>query len=108
MPSIAHHAKKGFIHIVINNGSHESVGGQPTEGFFANLEGIAAASGYDKTICITTKEELSAWLSNGLATEETQFVEIRTDRNSRTDVGRPDGNPADWKKDFMKALHQKK
>jgi phosphonopyruvate decarboxylase len=108
MTSIGHHAKKQFIHIVINNGSHESVGGQPTEGFFANLEGIATACGYNKTICITTKDELSAWLNNELTTEEIQFVEIRTNRNSRTDVGRPDGNPADWKKDFMKALHQKK
>jgi phosphonopyruvate decarboxylase len=34
LPTIAHNAINNFIHIVFNNGAHESVGGQPTEGFF--------------------------------------------------------------------------
>jgi phosphonopyruvate decarboxylase len=108
LTTIAHYAKNGFIHIVINNGSHESVGGQPTEGFAADLCGIAKASGYGNTHCIVNEDELRHWLSNGLVSNETQFVEIRTNRKSRADLGRPSGNPVDWKNDFAAALHQKK
>jgi len=106
LPAIAHYAGKGFIHLVINNGCHESVGGQPTEAFFADCCGIAAACGYSKTICISNTAELDQWLENGLGSGDTQFVEIRTSRNSRDELGRPAGKPAGWKKEFMDALNQ--
>lgn len=104
LPTIAHYATNNFIHIVINNGSHESVGGQPTEGFFADCCGIAKASGYKKTICITNDKELGDWLHSGLLSTETQFVEIRTNQQSRSDLRRPEGEPAQWKDDLMTAL----
>jgi phosphonopyruvate decarboxylase len=107
LPTVAHYATNNFIHIVINNGSHESVGGQPTEGFFADCCGIAKASGYKKTICITNGNELGEWLHSGLLSTETQFVEIRTNRKSRADLGRPEGEPTQWKGDFMSALTKK-
>jgi len=105
LPTIAHHVKENFIHIVINNGSHESVGGQPTEGFFADCCGMAKAAGYLSTICIKSEEELEHWLENGLNTTTLQFVEIRVSRESRAGLGRPAGKPADWKNDFMKAIN---
>lgn len=40
---------KNFLHIVLNNGSHESVGGQPSVGFNVNLTAIAESAGY-KTV----------------------------------------------------------
>ncbi|MBP6478024.1 MAG: hypothetical protein KA968_09690, partial [Chitinophagaceae bacterium] len=58
-----------------------------------------------KTVSIASEAELEEWLSNGLTTSETQFVEIRTSRQSRPDLGRPTGNPGDWKNDFMSALN---
>ena len=105
LPTMAHYAKDNFIHIVINNGSHESVGGQPTEGFFADCCGIAKASGYKKTVCITNDKELKDWLEQGLLSAEMQFAEIRTNKKSRLDLGRPAGYPGEWKKDFMAALN---
>lgn len=102
LPTVARHAANNFIHIVLNNGSHESVGGQPTEAFFADLCTVAKASGYNKTIRITNTKELDEWLQNSLKDDATQFVEIRTNRKSRKELGRPKGNPTDWKDDFMK------
>lgn len=107
LPTIAHQAKDNFIHIVINNGSHESVGGQPTEGFFADCCGIAKASGYKNTVCITNSNELAYWLSNRLLLPETQFVEIRTNNTSRANLGRPAGKAIDWKNNFIAALNNK-
>lgn len=108
LPTIAHHVMDNFIHIVINNGSHESVGGQPTEGFFADFCAVAKASGYPHTICITDEQQLNDWSQNGLQSPALQFVEIRTNKKSRNDLGRPAGEPADWKNELMNALNKKK
>ena len=35
-----------FMHIVLNNGAHESVGGQPSAGHLLNFTAIAEACGY--------------------------------------------------------------
>ncbi len=107
LPTLAHYAGDKFIHIVINNGSHESVGGQPTEGFFTDLCAIAKAAGYQQAICISNGNELEQWLNKGLGGTDAQFVEIRTNKSSRADLGRPEGKPTDWKKKFMAALKRK-
>jgi len=39
---------KNFKHVVINNGAHESVGGQPTVALEFDLPGVARASGYQE------------------------------------------------------------
>jgi phosphonopyruvate decarboxylase len=106
LPVIAQHVSSDFIHIVINNGSHESVGGQPTAAFLADCCDLAKASGYTNTVRITNEGELLHWLNNGLFAPGLQFVEIRTNQLSRKNLGRPAGNPADWKNDFMKALRK--
>ena len=47
------------MHIVLNNGAHESVGGQPSAGHKVDFTRIAEASGY-ATVGqpVTTEEEL--------------------------------------------------
>lgn len=101
LPTITHYAKQRFIHIMLNNGSHESVGGQPTEALRVDCCAIAQSCGYDKVICIKNENELERWLHDGLNRDIVQFVEIRINRNSRSDLGRPVEKPADWKKKFM-------
>lgn len=108
LPVIAQNAKGDFIHIVINNGSHESVGGQPTAAFHIDLQAIATACGYTQTVCISNEEELKQWLATGLHRTGLQFVEIRTNRKSRPELGRPSGQPLDWKKDLVNSLGKSK
>ena len=104
LPTISHFANKNFIHLLINNGCHESVGGQPTEAFRVDCTAIARASGYQHTFLIRNEQELNHWLQNSLSSSDTQFVEIRTNAISRPDLGRPAGDPKDWKNDFMSHL----
>ncbi|PID26335.1 MAG: phosphonopyruvate decarboxylase [Candidatus Cloacimonadota bacterium] len=48
-----------FVHIVLNNGSHESVGGQDSVGFDISINNIAKESGYNiSPKYVTTKEEI--------------------------------------------------
>ena len=48
-----------FLHVVLNNGAHESVGGQPSAGHLVDFTKAAEACGY-ATVghAVTTKEEL--------------------------------------------------
>jgi phosphonopyruvate decarboxylase len=108
LPTLAHHAGGHFIHIVINNGSHESVGGQPTEGFTADLCKIASASGYHQTVRISDNKELEQWLKNDLPAGGVRFVEIRINKKSQPGLGRPTGKPADWKKSLLDAFSKRK
>jgi len=96
-----------FLHIVLNNGSHESVGAQPTLAFVVNLCKIASACGYKKTKTITTENELNDWLMQEFNAEENQFIEIRINNNSRANLSRPAGKPQDWKKELMETLQKK-
>lgn len=101
LTSIAHYAKKKFTHVLLNNGSHESVGGQQTEAFRVDCCSIAKACGYEEVFCIKNENELESWLHDRLNSEKLQFAEIRINRYSRPDLGRPAGKPADWKNKFM-------
>lgn len=96
-----------FLHILLNNGSHESVGAQPTLAFTADLCKIASLCGYKKTITITKESELVNWLNHDFHMEVKQFVEIRINNNSSENLGRPVGVPQDWKKELMKRILKK-
>ena len=63
MAIVASKAPKNYIHVVFNNGAHDSVGGQPTVGLKIDLPAIAKAVGYQSTISVCSKEELVKELS---------------------------------------------
>src|SRR5690606_35994221 len=46
MAVIGKAAPKNLVHIVLNNGVHDSVGAQPTAGFSVDFQAVAKASGY--------------------------------------------------------------
>ena len=104
LPTIARHAGSGFIHIIINNGGHESVGGQPTGAFKIDFSTLGESCGYKKTVEIRNGKELKEWLANSFDKGNSSLVEIRTSLDSRNDLGRPSGTPEEWKNNFMKAL----
>jgi phosphonopyruvate decarboxylase len=104
LPTVAEYSNKSFIHIVINNGSHQSVGGQPTLGFRVNFTGIASNCGYPAAFLIETAEQLNHWLQNNFGKKEKQFVEIRVNEIEPATTSRPEGLPTDWKKELMNVL----
>lgn len=97
---------KNFRHIVINNGAHDSVGGQPTAGFDIDIPGIAKSCGYNAVFTAKNKEELSSNLKNLISTEGPSLLEIKVSKGHRKDLGRPTTTPEENKKAFMKFLSQ--
>lgn len=94
-----------FKHIVLNNGAHDSVGGQPTVGQDINISSVARSCGYQ--VLEAAKEGKSGLaekveqlrLMNGPA-----FLEIFVDRGNREDLGRPTSTPIENKRMFMNEL----
>ena len=94
-----------FVHILFNNGAHESVGGQPTVGFDVHLSDIAKGCGYSQTLQATTSDELKEAVQILREPQKSPlFLEIRVQNNSRTDLGRPTTAPEENKQQFMKFL----
>ena len=100
-----------MIHIVLNNGAHDSVGGQPTVARNINLCAIAEACGYGQAVCVRTQAELAAALANAVAAPDAAdmapvFIEILVSKGSRPDLGRPTSSPIENKKAFMALLEE--
>lgn len=70
-----------FTHIILNNGAHESVGGQPSAGHLVNFTKIADACGY-ATIgkAIESKEELATAIMNLKNCGRPSFIDCRIHR----------------------------
>jgi len=93
-------------HILLNNGSHDSVGGQPTVGGDIDFAGIAKACGYNYVGVATTKQELIDEYTNMKNSEGPGFLEVKLKRSTRSDLGRPKGEPRKNKEEFMRFVNQ--
>ncbi len=97
-------APGNFVHVVFNNGAHESVGGQPTLGFNMNIPAIAQSCGYKTAVTLTTQEEIETFFNRLPALPAPALVELRVRIASRDDLGRPTTTPIENKKTFMQNL----
>ena len=95
-----------MIHVVLNNGAHDSVGGQPTVGLKIDLPGIAKACGYVHTYSVEDAASLEAALKNALSEKKTAFIEVKIRKGARADLGRPTTSPRENKKAFMEVLRR--
>jgi phosphonopyruvate decarboxylase len=95
-----------FRHIILNNGAHDSVGGQPTLGLRIDLPAIARACGYAQAATVTNAAELRAALAEKTPAGKTGpvFLEIRVRRGARKDLGRPKLSPEENKRLLMRHI----
>ena len=118
MAIVANKAPKNYIHVVFNNGAHDSVGGQPTVGLKIDLPAVAKAVGYKNVYSIDRKDALEKQLSiirsalplgssknSQLSINEFPiFLEIRVKKGNRKDLGRPTTTPIQNKEALMEFL----
>ncbi|MCI7576994.1 MAG: phosphonopyruvate decarboxylase [Spirochaetia bacterium] len=104
MATIGTRNPSNMVHIVLNNGAHDSVGGQPTVGRQIDLCGIAKACGYGNVVKASTKEELDAILKDKNTFDKLTFIEVLVRKGARKDLGRPKTTPQENKKAMMEFL----
>jgi len=93
-----------FLHIVINNESHDSVGGQPTASPNVDYVGFAQAMGYRNALRATTATQVETALDHLLDSEGPSLLEIKTRKGSRRDLGRPTITPLENRNELMRRL----
>ena len=99
-------APKNMVHIVINNGAHETVGGMPTVAANIDLVAIARACGYPNVVSVTSYETLDSELAVAKAKNELTFIEVKCGIGAREDLGRPTTTALENKQNFMEYLKE--
>jgi phosphonopyruvate decarboxylase len=97
-------APANLLHVVINNGAHDSVGGQPTAARRMTLAAVALACGYRRSEAATTIGQVAEALGRLRAEPGPSFLEVRVASDAHTDAGRPTTSPMGNKTAFMEAL----
>ena len=95
---------KNLIHVVINNGAHETVGGMPTVAGNIDLVGVAKACGYPYAICVDSFEDLDRELEAAQERAELSLIEVKCSIGARDDLGRPTTTALENKQNFMEYL----
>ena len=101
---IGHRAPADLVHIVINNGAHETVGGMPVCSGALNLPALAKAAGYAAVLSADSEDSLSAALSSLPVSSGPVFLEVRCACGARADLGRPTIAPRDNLNDMMEFI----
>ena len=106
MAVIGNTAPQNLVHVVLNNASHESVGGPPTAAGNLDLPAIARACGYPWAATVETREELESALAEMKRLQRLSLLEVKCAIDARADLGRPTTTPQENKAKFMEHIRQ--
>ena len=104
MALIGSNKPKNLVHVVINNGAHETVGGMPTVASDIDVTAIARACGYPNAVSVADYDSLDRELEVAKDRCELSLIEVKCSIGSRADLGRPTTTAIENKIEFMKHL----
>ena len=93
-----------LIHILFNNNSHDSVGGQKTAAQNLKFINIAKAIGYTNVYSISKVNKISDVLKKCLSNKKSSFIEINCRSGHRNNLIRPEDKLEFSKIEFMNFL----
>ncbi|HNS59654.1 MAG TPA: phosphonopyruvate decarboxylase [Anaerolineales bacterium] len=100
--TIGHQPVGNFKHIVLNNGAHDSVGGQPTGALSINIPEIVLGCGYKEARRASTLPDLVSALNWLQDAKGPVLLEVVVNKGARVNLGRPTTTPEQNKQNFMK------
>jgi len=99
-----------LIHVVLNNGMHESVGVQPTTAFDVNLSKVAESCGYSYCKKISKLEDLESELAKLVTSDfdKPVFLEVLINNkvNYTHELSRPKKSPIERKEKFINFINE--
>lgn len=107
MAVIGANKPSNLVHIVINNGAHETVGGLPTVASEINLVKMAEACGYPYAVRVSEFEQLDKELQAAKERRELTLIEVECAIGAREDLGRPTTTALENKENFMRYLQER-
>ena len=105
MAVIGANKPENLIHVVINNGAHETVGGMPTVADKIDVVAIAEACGYPNAVSVDSFSALDAALEAAKNRRELSLIEVKCSIGARDDLGRPTTTAIENKENFMRWLN---
>ena len=106
MAVIGANKPKNLIHIVINNGAHETVGGMPTVAGSIDVVGVAKACGYPHAVRVENFDDLDRELEASKNRNELSLIEVKSSLGARENLGRPTTTALENKQNFMEYLNK--
>ena len=107
LPVIGKRLPSNLVHVIINNGAHETVGGMPVCGSSMNIPALASASGYPSVFSADSEEALQSILIDSLpGAAGPVLIEVRCACGARADLGRPTTTPVENRDAFMSFLQK--
>ena len=106
MAIVASKSPANYVHVVFNNGAHDSVGGQPTVGLRIDLPAVARAVGYRDALTADSKESLVEALGKLRGMQGPVLLEVKVKKGNRKDLGRPTTTPVENKNALMEFLRK--
>ena len=91
-------------HIILNNKSHDSVGGQPTIAENLDLRKIGKICGYKNSLLIDSKINVKKILSKEIKKKTSSLIVINCNKGHRNNLGRPKDDILLRKKKFMDGI----
>ena len=99
--TIGHLGSINLRHIILNNNSHESVGGQKTNAAGINFEKLSKSIGYKNYFKISKTKEIKKTLNKFIKTTGPCLLEVKIRNGSLKNLSRPK-NLIHIKKNFIK------
>jgi phosphonopyruvate decarboxylase len=97
-----------LVHIVLNNQSHESVGGMPVAMGTTNFCEIAKTFGYEYFRRVADEADLKRCIDEVKARHGVALIEVMVSLGAREDLGRPTTSAKENKEAFMAYLSEVK
>ena len=96
-----------LVHVVLNNGAHETVGGMPVAMGEADFSAIAKTFGYDYSRRVHDEAGLRQCIEEANTQDGTALIEVMVALGARADLGRPTTTPKENKEALMAYLSEK-
>jgi len=106
MAMIGEIGPSNFVHVVFNNGVHESVGGQPIAANLQSFVDLAYSLNYKTSVSISSEIDLTKYFKDVNKVEMPCLVEVRINTKSRNDLTRPSQTPTQNKEEFIRFLNR--
>jgi len=104
MVSVGHYRPSNLLHVILDNESHESTGGQATLSPTVQFSEIAIACRYQSSVKVFSAEKLADTIRRSLAEKGPHSIHVKVKRGSDPSLGRPTVTPVQVKERFMKLI----
>jgi len=104
LATVGHYAPPSVLHVILDNNSHDSVGGTKTVSDTVNFELLGRAVGYKRTASVNSRSSLQDELGNLRNHEGPALIWVKIRKGSRENLPRPSLSPVERKKLFLNRL----